>query len=149
MRNIPQISSMASFAIPRIILPGICAFRWKVNQLRFFTIVFSIFCSGILLPTTVLAQADAIDPYIRGEMSRRHVPGFSLVVIKDRKIVKAGNYGLANVELNVRVNERTSFEIASMSKQFTAAAMLLLLEEGKVGLDDTSVSSKEAQRRNP
>lgn len=100
-------------------------------------ITFSILCGALLSLTTVSAQTDSIDSYIRAEMAKRHIPGLSLVVIKDNEIIKASNYGLANVELNVAVNEKTTFEIASMSKQFTNAAMLLLVEERKVGLDDS------------
>ena len=100
-------------------------------------IIFSNLCAVLLLVPCASAQTDQIDAYVRADMARRHIPGVSLVVIKDNKLIKASNYGLANVELNVAVNERTSFEIASMTKQFTDAALLLLVEEGKVGLDDS------------
>ncbi len=84
----------------------------------------------------ISGQSNEVDAYIRDWMTRRNIPGVSLVVIKDKKIIKSSNYGLANVELAVPVNERTSFEIASMTKQFTAAALLLLAEDGKISLDD-------------
>jgi CubicO group peptidase (beta-lactamase class C family) len=97
-------------------------------------------CGGLLcLALSVVAaaaQSDAIDDYVRGEMDRRHIPGLSLAVVRNGKVVKLGHYGLANVELNVPVTDDTKFEIASMSKQFTDAAILLLAEEGKLGLDD-------------
>ena len=93
------------------------------------TILFLLLC-------TVSAQADEVDTYVRAEMAKLHVPGLSLVVVKNKQIVRAGNYGLANVELNVPVNEHTSFEIASMTKQFTDAAILLLAEQGKLSIDD-------------
>src|SRR4029079_12443061 len=80
---------------------------------------------------------DSIDNFVRSEMQKKHIPGLSLVVIRNGRIIKSANYGLANVELNVPVNDRTSFEIASMTKQFTAAALLLLVEDGKVRLDDS------------
>lgn len=82
------------------------------------------------------AQSDAIDDYVRAEMDRRHIPGLSLAVMRNNTVVKLGHYGLADVELNVPVTGDTKFEIASMTKQFTAAAILLLAEEGKLGLDD-------------
>ena len=96
-------------------------------------------CSGLLclvLPTVGVAQSDAIDDFGRAEMDRRHIPGLSLAVIKSGTVVKLGHYGLADVELNVPVTDDTKFEIASMTKQFTDAAILLLAEEGKLGLDD-------------
>jgi len=89
-----------------------------------------------LLLTAVSTHADSVDDYVRGEMAKRHIPGLSLVVVRNKKIVRESNFGLANVELDVPVNERTSFEIASMTKQFTDAAILLLAEEGKLSVDD-------------
>jgi CubicO group peptidase (beta-lactamase class C family) len=118
-------------------MPSDSRSAFHADEMNLLKLAFLILCGVFLLSTTVSAQADPIDSYIRAEMAKRHVPGLSLVVIKDKRIIKASNYGLANVELNVAVNERTSFEIASMSKQFTDAAMLLLVEEGKVGLDDS------------
>jgi D-alanyl-D-alanine carboxypeptidase len=94
------------------------------------------FCVMFLWLTAVSARGDIIDSYVRREMAKRHIPGLSLVVVKKGKIVKTSNFGLANVELNVPVSERTSFEIASMTKQFTDAAILLLAGEKKLSIDD-------------
>lgn len=97
-------------------------------------------CGGLLclaLPAvSVPAQSAAIDDYVRAEMVGQHVPGLSLAVTRNGAVVKLGHYGLADVELNVPVTDETKFEIASMTKQFTDAAILLLAEEGKLGLDD-------------
>jgi D-alanyl-D-alanine carboxypeptidase len=84
----------------------------------------------------MMAQSDAIDDYVRAEMDRRHIPGLSLAVARNGTIIKLAHYGLADVELNVPVTDASKFEIASMTKQFTCAAILLLEEEGKLGLDD-------------
>ena len=75
---------------------------------------------------------DEIDRFVRSEMARRQIPGAAIVVVKNGKIVKRANYGLANVELGVPVTSKTSFEIASMTKAFSAAAVLLLVEDGKL-----------------
>ena len=77
-----------------------------------------------------------IDRYVRTEMATRRIPGLALLVAKNHRIVYAANYGVANLELQAPVTERTSFEIASMSKQFTDAAILLLADRGKLDLDD-------------
>ena len=69
-------------------------------------------------------------------MERQHLPGLSLIVIKDQKIVKSEGYGLANVELNVPATPQTVYKIGSVSKQFIAAGVMLLVNDGKVGLDD-------------
>ena len=92
-------------------------------------ILFLVLCA-------VPAHADVVDTYVQAEMTKRHIPGLSFVLVKHKQIVRASNYGLANVELNVPVNEHTSFEIASMTKQFTDAAILLLAEEGRLSIDD-------------
>jgi len=69
-------------------------------------------------------------------MQRQHVPGVSIVVIKDQKIVKSEGYGLANVELNVPATADTVYKIGSVSKQFIASGIMLLVKEGKINLDD-------------
>src|SRR5262249_39028474 len=55
---------------------------------------------------------------------------------KNGKIIKMKGFGLANLELNAPVTEDTVFEIASVTKPFTATAIMMLVEDGKIGLDD-------------
>jgi CubicO group peptidase (beta-lactamase class C family) len=81
-------------------------------------------------------SADAVSAYVKGEMQRQHIPGLSLLVAKNGRIVRAEGFGLANVELQVPVNPQTIFQSGSVGKQFTATAVMMLVEEGKVGLDD-------------
>ena len=69
-------------------------------------------------------------------MLRQHVVGLSLAVVKDGKLIKAKGYGFANLELKVQATPETVYNIASIGKQFTATAIMLLVEEGKMGLDD-------------
>ncbi|HSU26494.1 MAG TPA: serine hydrolase domain-containing protein [Pyrinomonadaceae bacterium] len=90
---------------------------------------------AVVFASVALAQTDPIDAYVRNEMAKRHIPGLAFAIIKNNRVVKARNYGLANIEQNSHVSDRTTFEIASMTKQFTAAAMLLLVQDGKVDLD--------------
>ena len=80
--------------------------------------------------------ASSVDEYIRGEMKKRRIPGLALVVIKDGEIVKMEGYGLATLEHDVPVTPDTVFELASVTKQFTATAIMLLEEKGKIKLDD-------------
>ena len=82
------------------------------------------------------AYADAVDDYIKAEMQRRHIPGLSLAVVKEGRVEKVAGYGLADVELNVSVSPKTVFQIQSITKTFTSAAILILAEEGKLGLED-------------
>ena len=92
---------------------------------------------GISTHTAISAQSEKIDQYIRTEMKARHIPGLALVVIKNGEIVKLKGYGVANLEHDVAVTPDTVFELASVTKQFTATAIMLLVEEGKVRLDDS------------
>lgn len=77
------------------------------------------------------AQIDALMKNYAGE-----VPGASVLVIHDGLPVVRRSYGMADLESKVPATPSTNFRLASMSKQFTAAAILLLLEEGKLTLDD-------------
>lgn len=78
----------------------------------------------------------AIDRYLRAEMAARHVPGLQVVISRAHRIIFSASYGLADVATGRPVDSATSFEIASMTKQFTDAAVLLLAEDGKLALDD-------------
>jgi CubicO group peptidase (beta-lactamase class C family) len=97
-------------------------------------IVLVLFCSPSASP--VSAQADAVDDYVNVAMKERRIPGLSLAVVKDGQVVKAKGYGLANVELNVPASAETVYQSGSVGKQFTATAVLMLVEEGKIGLED-------------
>jgi CubicO group peptidase (beta-lactamase class C family) len=80
--------------------------------------------------------ADSVDDYIREQMKARHIPGLVLVVLKDGKAIKEQSYGLANVELGVPTGEDSVFPLASVTKVFTATAVYLLVQEGKLRLED-------------
>jgi CubicO group peptidase (beta-lactamase class C family) len=93
----------------------------------------------LLLSIACLAQdgvSAKVDEYIRSEMQAQQIPGLSLAVIKNGQIVLARGYGLANVEHQVPVKPETIFQSGSMGKQFTATAVMMLVEEGKLSLDD-------------
>ena len=81
-------------------------------------------------------RTDAIDTYIRGEMTKQRIPGLALLVSRGGQVIRAQGYGLANVELEVPVKPETIFQSGSMGKQFTATAVMMLVEEGKIGLED-------------
>jgi CubicO group peptidase (beta-lactamase class C family) len=97
--------------------------------------VFPVFLVPILIAQGGAAQ-DAAGNYVRSEMQRQHIPGLALLVSRNGKIVRAEGFGLANVELQVPVKPETVFQSGSVGKQFTATAVMMLVEEGKVGLDD-------------
>lgn len=93
-----------------------------------------VFSLSIIL--TQMCRADKIDDYIKVQMQRQHIPGLSLAVVKEGKILKAQGYGVANVETATPATENTVYQLASVTKQFTATAIMMLVEEGKIHLDD-------------
>jgi CubicO group peptidase (beta-lactamase class C family) len=97
----------------------------------------AVIAACVLIACSALAQtSDPVDQYIRGEMQKRQIPGLALLVIRDGQIIKAQGYGYSNVELQVPVKPETIFQSGSMGKQFTATAVMMLMEEGKLSLDD-------------
>jgi CubicO group peptidase (beta-lactamase class C family) len=83
---------------------------------------------------TVVARPDATDTLMQRYAG--DVPGASLLVIKDGKPIVRRGYGMADMEHHVPATPATNYRLASVSKQFTAAAILLLAEDGKLKLDD-------------
>lgn len=86
--------------------------------------------------TRLAVRADRVDDYLRAEMEKRHIPGLSVAVVKAGKIVKKRGYGLANIEFAVPATEHTLYQLASVTKSFTGVATMLLVEEGKLTLQD-------------
>lgn len=82
------------------------------------------------------ATTERIDDYIRSEIQKQHIPGIALAVIKDGRVILAKGYGLANVEHQVPVKPETIFQSGSVGKQFTATAVMMLVEDGKINLED-------------
>jgi CubicO group peptidase (beta-lactamase class C family) len=80
--------------------------------------------------------ATKVDEYIRSEMKTQQIPGLSLAVVRNGEIVLARGYGFANVEHQVATKPETIFQSGSMGKQFTATAVMMLVEDGKLSLED-------------
>lgn len=101
-------------------------------------------CSAVatLLLFTIAAPAQnsptaaAVSEYVNAELQRQHIPGLSLLIAKEGKIVFSEGFGLANVELQVSAKPETIYQSGSVGKQFTATAVMMLVAEAKVGLDD-------------
>ncbi|HEV2422338.1 MAG TPA: serine hydrolase [Candidatus Acidoferrales bacterium] len=82
-------------------------------------------------------QLSAIDKYVTGEMAKERIPGAEVGIYHRGQILLAEGYGLADVELNVPVKPEMLFQSGSVGKQFVSAAVMMLVEEGKVSLDDS------------
>jgi CubicO group peptidase (beta-lactamase class C family) len=99
-------------------------------------VALTLFLIHSLGVSIVSAQTDQIDDYIQIEMKKRQIPGLALVVVRGGEVIKMKGYGFANLEHDVPVNPDTVFELASVTKQFTAAAVMALVEEGKIRVED-------------
>ena len=77
-----------------------------------------------------------VDAYVTSQMEEQKVPGLELAVLRDGKMVEAKGYGLANLELDVPVKPETVMQTGSVGKQFTATAVMMLVEAERIGLDD-------------
>lgn len=83
-------------------------------------------------PESVAARVDSIF----SRFDSTHSPGCALAVVQGDRIVYQRGYGMANLEHGVPITPQSIFHVASISKQFAAAAVILLAQEGKLSLDD-------------
>lgn len=84
------------------------------------------------------AQADRpdVDAYLQSELAAQHIPGASLAVMHDGQIVYAKSYGYADAVARAPMRPELRFPLASISKQFVAAAVLMLVDQDRLRLDD-------------
>jgi N-acyl-D-amino-acid deacylase len=87
----------------------------------------------------VLAQGqtpDPVDAIVTAQMQAQRIPGAAVAVVRRGEVLKAKGYGWANVEHDVAVTDETIFQSGSIGKQFTAVAVMLLVEDGVLSLSD-------------
>lgn len=96
----------------------------------FLTSVFLI----CLVPTITFAQISSqkIDSLVTDALVKFKVAGVAVAVVKDGKVIHSKGYGMADINSKKMVNENTNFQIASNTKAFTATALAILEEEGKL-----------------
>jgi CubicO group peptidase (beta-lactamase class C family) len=98
---------------------------------------------GLAATTSLSAQRSdrgaiitQIDSVVQAEMASSKTPAMSVAVSRKGEVILAKGYGLANVELSVPATANTVYRTGSITKQFTAALIMQLVEAGKIGLDD-------------
>ncbi len=84
------------------------------------------------IPDSLVKKVDAIF----AEYDKTNSPGCALAIVKNGKILYERGYGMSNMEYNIAISPSSIFHIASISKQFTAAAIIQLSLEGKLSLND-------------
>ena len=78
---------------------------------------------------------DSVDALIAAKL-KPHSPGLALAIFKDGEVIHRKGYGLANLEWDIPIAPDTVFRLASITKQFTAVAIMMLQAQGKLTLDD-------------
>jgi len=98
----------------------------------------------VALASPVLAQAPSyarerarMDSLISAEVARTPIAGLSVAVVKGRDTILAKGWGYADIENDVPVTTAHVFRVGSITKQFTSAAIMQLVEKGRLSLDDT------------
>jgi len=95
-----------------------------------------LLCLSALLVVVSVLRADNVDDFLRAEMDKHHIPGLVVAISRKGQEPRTSAYGKANLELNVPASVDTEFEIGSLTKQFTAACILLLVQDGRISVDE-------------
>ncbi|KZN29648.1 hypothetical protein N480_07940 [Pseudoalteromonas luteoviolacea S2607] len=104
----------------------------------------ALFVSSVLLMSSnsfalTNTQLEAVEKSVDQAMERFSIPGLAVGIVNDGKLVMAKGFGVRSYGKEARVDEHTLFGIASNSKAFTAAALAMLVEQGKLNWDDPVV----------
>lgn len=83
------------------------------------------------------ALSKRVDVAVLKQMKDQKIPGVSIAVVRNGVVIKSAGYGMANLEVGAPAKADTIFAAGSITKQFVASAILLLAEQGKLGLDDS------------
>jgi D-alanyl-D-alanine carboxypeptidase len=77
-----------------------------------------------------------LDKRVKKIMQKQHIPGMAVVAIQNGRVQEIKGYGVADIDTKKPVTPETKFPIGSITKPFTAMAIMMLVEEGKVSLDE-------------
>jgi CubicO group peptidase (beta-lactamase class C family) len=95
-----------------------------------------VLAAGLLTLAIAPARADDLDDFVNATIRRLNIPGVAIAAVKDGVVVRTAGYGLADRERNVAPTADTVFLIGSLSKQFIAAGVMLLVQDGTVAVTD-------------
>lgn len=102
-----------------------------------FVIPAIIFAAAALVAASPQANADVVDTFVSAQMQTHQIPGLAIAVVEDGAVIKQKAYGFADVDKKVPVSNATAFEIGGLTRSLTAEAVMLLVDEGKISLDDS------------
>jgi CubicO group peptidase (beta-lactamase class C family) len=101
---------------------------------HFFVCLMTLACL-VMNPDAVSAQEQEVDAYVSRVLAKQGLPGMSVAVLRGGKILMARGYGYASLELRAPATAQSLYGLGSISKQFAATAVMLLVEDGSVDLD--------------
>ena len=106
--------------------------------MKYFHVVFVCLAFALSAQLATAAESPAAESakFVRAEMKKQRIPGLALLVSRNGQPIQAEGFGLSNVELQTPVKPETIFQSGSVGKQFTATAVMMLVEAGKLGLGD-------------
>lgn len=107
----------------------------KVVKNKVIKILIFIVCIAII-SSLIIFKGKNNEDYIDKLISKYNPVGASVAIIENGEIVDVRNYGYANIEKNILVEDNTQFKVASISKSITAYAVMQLVDEGKLDLDE-------------
>ena len=94
--------------------------------------------TALVLPlaSSLAGGTDQTDEFINAQLRAQNIPGLTLAIVKDGKVIKAQGYGYADLENRVLMTANTVLKIASVSKQFIATGVMLLVQDGELSVTD-------------
>ena len=102
--------------------------------------ILSLFFIAAIIQNNYSQLSAGFDKYVDSVLTTFNVPGISIAVVKDDNIVLAKGYGIKHIDDTAKVDAHTLFPIASNSKAFTAMALAILVDEGKLKWDDPVIN---------
>ncbi len=117
--------------------------NWKLNRMVIFLVILNVlFSTSCTLKTEQVLPGQKKDPVhtyeLRLEQLRKSlgIPGMSVAVVKDQSILFAKGFGFADLENKIPATPQTPYNIASLTKTFSAAILMKLVEQGHLDLDE-------------
>jgi CubicO group peptidase (beta-lactamase class C family) len=105
-------------------------------QIFYLIATITIGSAGVAVAGADLPSESARVDQLFTEWDKPTSPGCALAIMREGHIIYERGYGMADLDHDVKITPTTVFHVASMSKQFTAASVLMLAQEGKLSLDD-------------
>lgn len=115
--------------------------QYSIILLTVYLVIFGAFAvasetESVIDDPDVKAAIDVFDAWVQHRVYQQEIPGVSIGLVYDQKLIWTKGYGYANLEKKTLARPSTAYRIASLTKLFTATAILHLRDAGKIQLDD-------------